>query len=121
MKLTQALLLSFVIGSQALPQSPNAHHLRRNVYPSTAGCKAWHSEDEARQLWDDSLAGVIGDEFIEKHGVANWLQNLDKEIFQEPSNSWYCYDQNTRCEVDKTCGKLSTKFMFPAGCAEVLC
>lgn len=113
-----ALALSSALGSQALPHpSPDDSDLGdikgfTKVYPATSNCKGWKNDDEARKRWDDSLAGVIGDDFINANGVANWPQKMDMAIFDEPQNSWYCRDQNTECSIDKECSKFQSKLFF---------
>lgn len=97
------LALSFALGSQAYPQ--NSVVKRLDTYEATSDCQPWHSEEDSANLWHDSLAGVIGDDFINEHGLERWALQLDKEIFNEPQNSWFCEDPFTRCEVDKECRK----------------
>lgn len=103
---SQALLLSWAVGSQALPQ-----YFKRD---EQRVCPAWKDEDDARNIWDTTRAGVIGDEYITEHGVANWVANLDKEIFDAPT-SFFCYDRDTDCKMKRRCGKFSTKISVSCG------
>ena len=107
-QLQAALALSSALGSQALPHAspaidPGDIKGFTKQYPAKSNCQPWDDDDHAKKLWDDSLAGVIADDFINANGVANWPQNMDRAIFNEPQNSWYCLDQETKCDVDKTC------------------
>lgn len=61
------------------------------------------------RTWHDSLAGVIGDDFIYEHGLKRWVLELDKDIFK---NSWFCEDLFTKCEVDKECCKFKSQLSF---------
>lgn len=110
--LQSALALSSALGSQALPRAsadqlePTKRDFNGKNYDAKSNCKAWDDQDDATRLWHDSLAGVVGDDFINENGVANWPQKLDRAIFDEPQNSWYCRDQSTECFMDKSCSKL---------------
>ena len=121
--LTCQALLALVLGSQALPQQVS--QLKPTGNKSPAGgpgaetkCQDFDDSDEsqAKKLWDDSLAGVIADDFINKNGVANWVQDLDKEIFKnDVSDSWDCFEYDSRCETDKSCRKWFSKWYLSRG------
>lgn len=113
LQLQAALALSLALGSQAIPHasrdSKSADLERFNkTYPAKSNCQPWDDDDDAKRLWSDSLAGVIGDDFINANGVANWPQKMDRAIFNEPQNSWYCKDPSTVCEMDKECSKFGS-------------
>ncbi|PGH07394.1 hypothetical protein AJ79_06296 [Helicocarpus griseus UAMH5409] len=60
---------------------------------------------KARKIWDASEAGVIGDEWINKHGLKNWVQDLDQRVFKKDglTSSWNCHGREAKCELDRTC------------------
>ena len=112
--------LFFVQGSHAAsvwsPQS-----LRAKYCKEPTSCKEFNNDQKnAAKLWDESHAGEIADNFINKNGWENWVQRLDKELFpNDVSDSWDCFGYDTICQLDKTCRKCTCisylPFKWPGG------
>ncbi|PGH18284.1 hypothetical protein AJ79_00623 [Helicocarpus griseus UAMH5409] len=72
---------------------------------SAADVKTIRDPKKARKIWLDSKAGDIGDDYINKHGLTHWVQDLDQKIFKKEglANAWNCYGREPKCELDRSC------------------
>lgn len=96
------LASSFYTGAEA------ASLTKRQVVCADVNIRDFRDTEEAAQVWHDSGAGVIGDEYISEHGFENWVQNLDQDIFDirtDVSDSWDCGDWETECKLENECCK----------------
>lgn len=112
-KLIPCALLAYTFGSQAAVLQP------RDISCIDVKISNLRDAAEAREIWDASIAGVIGDEFIANNGHEHWVQDMDQSIFGHKgdiSDSWNCYDWGTRCNLENECGKyyLKTQYAAPA-------
>ncbi|PGH27049.1 hypothetical protein AJ80_01235 [Polytolypa hystricis UAMH7299] len=65
--------------------------------------------DNSARVWHRSRAGVIADDFINASGPENWVQKLDNEIFGRLSDSWFCFDTGTVCQLQHSCDAYDEK------------
>jgi hypothetical protein len=72
-------------------------------------CNWWSSTGSLssnKKAWDTSIAGPIGDEYLNEHGSRNWLPKLWEELFPDnPSTSYNCLDEGDTCNVEGVCSK----------------
>lgn len=81
---------------------------KKQVICADVNIRDLRDTEEAAQVWHDNGAGVIGDQYISEHGLENWVQNLDQDIFDvrtDVSDSWDCGDGETECKLENECGK----------------
>lgn len=122
------LALSLVLGTQALPKSDvqprNGFNARSESVTNCDDSFDAGDHEAAKKLWDDSLAGQIADDYINEHGVANWVQGLNEEIFPGLSGNWDCLSDGASCELgSKSCCKVKSElhlFLLQHPCGSTL-
>lgn len=61
-----------------------------------------HDAKSIKKAWDDSIAGVTADKYINENGVAEWIRGLDKMVFKDDASpsSWDCQGYGVDCGGD---------------------
>lgn len=94
--ITASLLAASV--SQAAPTEKDNCQMARSLDDSDPSI--------AKEFWDQSLAGVTTDEWINEHGFKDWVRLMSLWVFKDDSvDSLHCYGIGSNCINPHTCSK----------------